>query len=133
MSTPTATGRIAREATERSPHVDFDLDRRRLLLEGESYPEDAAAFFGPLVASLRRLVAELDGEAMTMELHLVYFNSSTAKALMNMFLLLEEAARQGNEVVIKWHYHSDDEAMEEFGQEFAEDFEHVAFQLCRID
>ena len=39
--------------TDRSPFVEFDYSTGRLQIRGESYPEDAAAFFGPLLQSLR--------------------------------------------------------------------------------
>ena len=40
------------QQTERSPLLEFDFASRRLRIEGESYPEDAAAFFGPVLKSL---------------------------------------------------------------------------------
>ena len=36
-------------ATDRSPNVIFDFETDKLSITGESYPEDAAAFFGPLL------------------------------------------------------------------------------------
>jgi hypothetical protein len=45
--------RIQLPGTDRSPQVDFDFENGRFVLRGESYPEDAAAFFGPLLQSLR--------------------------------------------------------------------------------
>ena len=36
-------------ARERSPEVDFRFQENRLSLRGEADPEDAAAFFGPLL------------------------------------------------------------------------------------
>ena len=117
-------------ATERSPEVEFDLERRRLRLTGESYPEDAAAFFGPLQQALRDLAASPDRRPLCMEVALVYFNSSSAKALMNMFMALEQAAAAGTPVTVRWHFHPEDEAMQEFGEDFAADFRHADFQLC---
>jgi len=39
--------RITLPRTERSPEVDFDFASGRLVLRGESYPEDAAAVAAP--------------------------------------------------------------------------------------
>jgi len=121
------------EPTERSPAVDFAFDAGRLRMHGESYPEDAAAFFGPLLQALRDYAAGLDGQEVVMDLEMAYFNSSSAKALMNMFQVLEDAAGDGASVTINWHYQSDDDAMEEFGEDFAEDFESATFNLCPRD
>jgi hypothetical protein len=64
------------------------------------------------------------------DLELTYFNSSTAKALMNLFKVLEEAAKHGTEVLINWHFAPDDDAMREFGEDFSQDFHACAFNLC---
>lgn len=123
--------------TERSPLVDFDFDQHRLRLEGESYPEDAAAFFGPLIAALdrylKRLRAEPPASALVVDLRLAYFNSSSAKAFMNIFQRLEAAARDGVEVQVNWHHQTDDETMMEFGEDFREDFQAAHFELCVFD
>ncbi len=121
------------EPTERSPAVDFAFDSGRLRLTGESYPEDAAAFFGPLLQALRDYAVSLGDRTVVMDLEMAYFNSSSAKALMNMFQILEDAAEAGAEVTVNWHYRRQDDAMEEFGEDFAEDFENAAFNLCPKD
>ena len=47
---------------------------------------------------------------------------------MKLFELLDEAA-EGRIIEIEWHYHEEDDTMEEFGEEFAEDIENASFQL----
>jgi hypothetical protein len=129
--------RLQLPQTERSPLVDFDFDRHRLCLEGESYPEDAAAFFGPLLSALDHYLASLRADppeaALVLDLRLSYFNSSSAKALMNIFQRLEAAARAGVGVLVNWHYQTDDETMMEFGEDFREDFRAARFELCVFD
>lgn len=121
--------RIFIAETERSPEVDFDFPNHSLSMAGESYPEDAAAFFGPLIESLKKFLDQPGPESLTFDLRMSYFNSSSAKALMNMFQLLESAAEKGSRIVIRWHYHEDDDTMEEFGEDFSEDFSSVDFQM----
>lgn len=116
-------------ATERSPEVHFDFEAGRLSLKGESYPEDASAVFGPIFAALDHYLAEIDGKAVHFDFDLIYFNSSSAKALMNMFQQLDAAAQRGIAVEINWHYAADDETMQEFGEDFSEDLEHLTFNL----
>ena len=41
---------------------------------------------------------------------------------MKLFELLDEIAEE-RKVEIEWHYHEEDDTMEEFGDEFAEDME----------
>lgn len=113
---------------ERSPYISFDFTNGRMKISGESYPEDAAAFFGPLLKEIEDHVSA-PGPDLVLDLNLAYFNSSSAKALMNMFQMLEAAAAQGRQVSINWHFHNDDDTMEEFGYDFAEDFQYVTFAL----
>lgn len=125
---------IQRQETERSPFVDFNFPSGRLALRGESYPEDAAAFFGPLMEGLESWLAGLDaGSEVQVDFELSYFNSSSAKALMNMLMRLDGAAKAGVRVLIRWHYAEDDDTMEEFGEDFAEDIEHATFELCPVE
>lgn len=123
---------IYREATERSPELKFDFTNHRLLLSGESYPEDAAAFFGPLLQALSKYLDSLSVESVELELRMTYFNSSSAKALMNIFQLLERAAARGLPIRVRWFYDPEDDAMEEFGEDFSEDFEHGEFELIAL-
>lgn len=117
---------------ERSPCVDFRFDENRLALSGESYPEDAAAFFGPVVKALSEYCREDPARPVRFDVALTYFNTSTAKALMNMFQILEAHGRLGAEVRITWAYQQDDEMMKEFGEDFSRDVDHVQFQLDEI-
>lgn len=120
------------QAGERTPYVEFDFPARHLRLKGESYPEDVAAFFGPLLRSLNEFVGTLDGGELVMDVEMLYFNSSTAKALMNIFRVLETAAQEGVKVTINWWYHEDDDTMRESGEDFAEDFEKAGFNLRHL-
>ncbi|MFE1603077.1 DUF1987 domain-containing protein [Methylobacterium sp. ID0610] len=122
--------RIQIPATERSPQIDFDFPAGRLVMRGESYPEDAAAFFGPLLQALRGHLAGGGAAPLTFELALAYFNSSSAKALMNLFMPLEDAAAEGRPITIRWLYAPGDDTIAEAGEDFAADFEHARFELA---
>jgi hypothetical protein len=120
------------DAFERSPEVRFDAVARTLAIRGESYPEDASAVFGPIFAWLNQFFADGGREPVAVEFELVYFNSSSAKALMNIFQLLDRAAGGGTSVTVDWRYAADDETMKEFGEDFSEDLAHVSFRLVEI-
>lgn len=126
-----AMTRIQLPPTDRSPEVDFDFDGARLAMRGESYPEDAAAFFGPLLQALRSYLEMPSPEPITFDLSLAYFNSSSAKALMNLFMPLEDAAAEGRPVTIRWHFADGDDTIEEAGEDFAADFDHARFEMVK--
>ena len=65
-------------------------------------------------------------------LHLTYFNSSSSKVLLDIFDLLDEAGENGNKIVIHWLYDKGNETLQEYGEEFQEDFENVEFLLEEV-
>jgi len=117
------------DATARSPAVTLDPAKGTLTLSGESYPEDASAFFGPIFQAVEAYLEASPSAPFTVEMRLIYFNSSSAKALMNLFQMLEEAAQDAHAVTVNWYFDPDDDMMEEMGEDFSEDFEHAQFHL----
>lgn len=120
---------ISRAPTDRSPEIQFDPDACSLSISGASFPEDGAAFYGPVLSTLDDILKALDQRCVTVRIALNYFNSSSAKALMNLFLMLDDAAQAGNQVVVNWFHAADDDTMKEFGEEFAEDVRFVRFNV----
>ena len=116
-------------ATSRTPEIDFDFSANRFLVKGESYPEDVTAFYGPVVGKLRSHFAELAGSTVEFTFELIYFNSSSAKVLMELFESLDAVAADENEVRVVWICEEDDENMREMGKEFAEDLTQAEFRL----
>ncbi|BAI72290.1 hypothetical protein AZL_016520 [Azospirillum sp. B510] len=119
-------------ATGRTPGVSFDFASGHLRMTGESYPDDVAAFFGPVFEALRGFLERPDGGAIRFDMELLYFNSSSAKALMNIFQMLETVARTGRPVTLSWCFERNDDSMRELGEDFSEDLRHVAFQMREI-
>ncbi|ACS86711.1 MULTISPECIES: DUF1987 domain-containing protein [Musicola] len=119
--------------TPSTPTVDFHFDTHHLSLAGESYPENAAAFYGPLIARVQAYLAakinDTDWQNACTECHvaLAYFNSSSTKMLFGLFNVLNQAAENGQPVALHWHYDRDDDIAEEFGQELRIDFPALAF------
>jgi hypothetical protein len=120
-------------ATERSPEINFNFDQHSLRVRGESYPEDVSAFYGPVFAALDGYLEKLGTGTCSFEFELIYFNSSSAKAIMSLLEKLDEAAANGASVTINWHYDAEDDTMQELGEEFSEDIKHAKFQLAKLE
>jgi hypothetical protein len=116
------------EATERTPEIDFKFDTRKFAIKNESYPEDVTEFYGPVMDQFKAWIANQNGTDIIFDFELIYFNSSTAKVLMDLFDLLDEVAQE-NTVVINWIYEADDDNMEELGEDFSEDLEEAQFNM----
>ncbi|CAD6530342.1 DUF1987 domain-containing protein [Paraburkholderia sabiae] len=114
-------------ATATSPEVDFKFDQHQLLLRGESYPENAAAFYSPIIEQLRQYLTESTGAVITVDVVLTYFNSSSTKMLFSVFDALDEAAQSGSRVLMNWYRDEEDETIAEFGEELKADFHAIEF------
>lgn len=119
--------------TPSSPEVDFQFDARTLSLRGESYPENAAAFYGGIIARLKEFLGTQSGVTLEVNIALAYFNSSSTKMLFNLIEALSNAAEDGNAVRLNWFHDAQDDTILEFGQELSEDFPAIAFVTRAIE
>ncbi|GGY02527.1 DUF1987 domain-containing protein [Massilia dura] len=117
-------------ASPTSPEVSFEFSRHALSIRGESYPENAAAFYGPVIDSARAYLALCDGQSIDVHVALAYFNSSSTKMLFALFDALNDAAIFGNEVRLHWYRDEEDETILEFGEELRDDFAALEFVDC---
>lgn len=116
-------------ATASSPEVDFRFDDRLLSLKGESYPENAALFWGEIIQAVQHFIEHDPSDAtITVNVELAYFNSSSTKMLFSLFDTLNEKAASGTPVMLNWYRDEDDDTIYEFGQELCEDFSALDFQ-----
>lgn len=114
-------------ATPSSPEVNFDFGQHQLSIRGESYPENAAAFYGDIIKRLREYLASCTTARINVDISLAYFNSSSTKMLFNIFEALNSAVDAGNEVILNWYHYEEDDTILEFGQELHVDFPAISF------
>ncbi|HEY0231936.1 MAG TPA: DUF1987 domain-containing protein [Dokdonella sp.] len=121
-------------ASSSSPEVDFRFSARALSLKGESYPENAAAFYGDIITRTRAWLAALDAQqSVTVDIALTYFNSSSTKMLFSLFDALNEAAEGGTTIVLNWRHDVDDDTIQEFGAELHDEFSALDFHDIAVD
>lgn len=116
------------EETNTSPYVLFDFDNNVYEIKGCSRPEDVVAFYGQLVDWLNdiklnatdEMKARTQNNPMVFKLYLDYFNSSSAKYILDMVLIIDQIYRNGMSVAIDWLYKKEDEDMLETGKEFTD-------------
>lgn len=121
------------EPTDSSPAITYDEASHVLRICGESYPENAYKCYTPLLEWLRHWQHMPDTMMLTVEVHLIYFNSSSSKVLMNLFDALEACSERGALVQVRWLYDEGNETARECGEEFAEDVQSLPFEVTRID
>jgi hypothetical protein len=103
-----------------------------LTIRGESYPENAAAFYAPIIEGLRLYLASCSNAVITVDVTLTYFNSSSTKMLFSVFDALDQAASSGNDVLVRWYRDAEDETILEFGEELQADFTAIQFTDCPV-
>lgn len=117
------------KATISSPTVDFNYTTHILEITGESYPENTAEFYDPVLSWLEEYLEKIEDETVIVNLDIPYFNSSSSKVLMDFFDLLDEAADEAKHITVNWMYDEDDDSTLEAGGEFQEDLETLTFNF----
>lgn len=117
-------------ATKETPEVRLDVASMSFHLSGESYPENAMAFYAPVRASLQSFL-EAPGAGSGVQAHfsLRYFNSSSTKLIRALVGMLQQKASNGMRVIAHWYHDPDDDMMAEFGMDLKEEFDALEFNL----
>lgn len=112
---------LSLEATQYSPTVKTDWHKGLIQMSGESYPENTYEFFSQIITWMERYLAS--GVApLLMELQLSYLNTSSIRAMIDLFDLLQEANDDGRDVRVVWLYDNRNPRASELGEEFKEDY-----------
>lgn len=128
------------EPTSNSPKVVLDPDQGRFEFSGESRPENVRDFYSPILDWLDAFGSELSNrkrpEKKTLrefKFNFEYFNSTSAKYILDIFKTLSELHAAQEEILVKWHYEEDDVDMLEVGQEMSRmsklPFDYVKMEL----
>ncbi|BDU78234.1 biofilm regulation phosphoprotein SiaC [Mesoterricola sediminis] len=107
-------------ATASSPAVEALAGDGCLRIAGESYPENAFAFFSPVLTWVDAYL-ETPDRPLRVELELTYLNTSSIKCMMDLLDGLELAHAGGREVRIVWFYDPENDRALDLAEEFRED------------
>lgn len=121
-----------REATTRTPRVELNAEAGRLIIEGESYPEDITVFYDPLVAALNQYFKDNAG-GLKCTINLSYFNSSSARQLMDLLDIMDKKAKEGHEIEVVWCCDEDDDITHEFAEDIGKEIEAVRYEIRLIN
>ncbi len=109
--------------TLNTPSINFDPIGNKFALKGESRPENVRNFYLPILEWLEKFATEISGKDSSAPLdfsfNFEYFNSTSAKYILDIFKILNSINKAGSEVKVSWHYEEDDEDMYEVGMEMS--------------
>lgn len=106
-------------ATTSTPRICFEPATQRLLLSGESYPENSFYFYAPIFAWLKEHLAT--GQPLTLDINISYMNSSSTKCMLDLLDLLEESFGKGHKIAIVWRYDRENPRSLDLAEEFREE------------
>lgn len=130
------------ESGKDTPRISFDAEAKLLEIAGDSYPENAALFYGPVFAWLEHYLQSLREaprqagatQAKTLvRIQMNYLNSSSSKVMLNFFDRLDAAAAEGLAIEVQWLYFRGNETLHECGEEFSDDLQCLPFALVPMD
>lgn len=106
--------------SQSTPSITGDWNTGQLSMQGDSYPENSFDLFNQVINWVEQFLGETD-TPLTLELRLLYLNTSSIRAVMDIFDMLEEAHMAGRQVAVNWHYDHHNERVAELAEEFKED------------
>jgi len=116
--------KLSVERTSSSPKVLLDPETNYFEISGESRPSDVASFYNEILSWFDNYSQDLTksshpGIPPVFNLDFEYFNSSSAKYILDLCKMIAATRAKGREINLKWHYERDDMDMLEAGREMS--------------
>jgi len=110
------------------PTIILDKERGLFVIRGRSFPEDAAVLYDPVINWLKEY-AQDPNEKTIFTVKLFYYNSATARKMLEVFDVLEKIKKAGHDVKVQWYYHEEDDVIKENGEDYEMIFGNLDFEL----
>jgi len=121
------------EQAKSTPKIEFDLILNKLVLSGQSYPENSFKFYQPVLNWIDDYFNQSECESkVEVVINLSYFNTSSSKCIMMLLERFEEAYKKGVDITINWYYDIENESELECAEEFKEDVT-LPFNIIAIE
>lgn len=120
--------KIVRGKTSSTPYILIDEKNGYMKLQGVSFHENTVEFFKEVTDWLGGFL-KTEFTAFTFDCELEYFNSSTAKLLLNMLGNMNKAASAEKKVTVNWITSKENEIIIECGEDFRDGLDNIEFNL----
>jgi len=110
------------EATRTSLGIEYLYSKGLLRLSGDSYPENAADFFQPLLQWVNEYV-RVPHEQTTVEFRVKYFNTSSSRYIFQIMEILHTFEARDNAVKVVWISQGQDDDMLDTWRELMDELE----------
>lgn len=111
-----------------TPEIHFSAEENIFRISGTSSPEDVRALYYPVIDWIKLFVDNIVNgtidkysteNPVKFEIDLLYFNSSSAKFLYDIFSELKRIAPSGIPVIVEWYHEKDDHDLKEAGSDIS--------------
>ncbi|MCQ2960156.1 MAG: DUF1987 domain-containing protein [Bacteroidales bacterium] len=122
---------IQMEGSAKTPNLDFNAETGVFEISGRSIPENSVEFYKPVLEWLDEYAKQPQAKTIA-NIKLEYFNTSSSKCILDVLKKFEVIKKTGADITIRWHYESDDEDMQEAGEDYQSIIQ-VPFELVEIE
>lgn len=116
------------EATDDTPRINLNPAEQVYEIVGNSYPENSSKIYTPILEWLETFASTTQQERIVFDFNFDYFNTSSAKYILEILRIIREIQDNGKEVLVRWHYFEDDTDMLEAGEDYVATID-VPFEL----
>lgn len=108
---------VSLESTKRTPNVLLDPSGR-IRIGGRSIPEDASKFYDNILNWVLDY-CHTPSDSTVVDIELEYFNSGSAKFVMQILRELSELIVEGRDLKVNWYYEEGDDDILERGEYYS--------------
>ncbi|MEE9463054.1 MAG: DUF1987 domain-containing protein, partial [Bacteroidales bacterium] len=108
---------VSLESTKRTPSVLLDPSGR-IRIGGRSIPEDASKFYDNILNWVLDY-CHTPSDSTVVDIELEYFNSGSAKFVMQILRELSELLVEGRDLKVNWYYEEGDDDILERGEYYS--------------
>jgi hypothetical protein len=105
------------EATADTPVIKFYPSRGFIEIKGRSISENAAKFYRPLIEKIDKYLFKPVSPTLV-HIHFDYFNTASAKCIIEILKKLESLPKKGIKVEVNWYYKPEDTSMYHAGMDY---------------
>lgn len=109
---------ISLSPTKEAPRVYLSKEENKFEFEGRSRPENVEFFYRHIYDWFEEY-RKSPNPVTLVDMNFEYFNTSSAKAILGLLKLMEEMREEGINIKVIWHYHEEDEDMQDAGEDYA--------------
>jgi heat shock protein HspQ len=125
------------ESTDSTPKVYLNHEKSIFIIAGESRTEDSEPFYEAVINWFREyhqyLVENKISKDITIEMHLDYYNSATARSFIELFATLQKFVQDNISINIQWFYMENDNDHKDQGEELSKIADKLKFELICLE